>query len=97
MDVEVYKLYKDSGIFVPISEIVSDLPEEWYYDDTAVYFDRTDYANSFVGVDNLGENTLLVIKIMPYSSSKRVASQERRAYDNHLDMLKNILSYRKNG
>jgi hypothetical protein len=97
MDVEVYKLYKDSGIFVPISEIVADLPEEWYYDDTAVYFDRTDYANSFAGVDNLGENTLLVIKIMPYASSKRVAAQERQAYDNHLDMLKNILSYRKNG
>ena len=97
MDVEVYKLYKDSGVFVPISEIVSDLPEEWYYDDTAVYFDKTDYANSFAGVDNLGENTLLVIKIMPYASSKRVAAQERQAYDNHLDMLKNILSYRKNG
>jgi hypothetical protein len=48
-------------------------------------------------VDNLGENTLLVIKIMPYASSKRVAAQERQAYDNHSDMLKNILSYRKNG
>ncbi len=97
MDVNVYKLYADSDIFVPISEIVSDLPAEWYYDDTAVYFDRTDFANSFAGVDNLGENTLLVIKIMPYASSKNVAAREREAYDNHLDMLKNILSYRKNG
>ena len=97
MDAEVYKLYQDSDIFVPISEIVSDIPEDWFYDDTAIYFDRTDYANSFAGVDNLGENTLLVIKIMPYASSKRVAAQERRAYDNHLDMLTNILSYRKNG
>ncbi|MBR6745458.1 MAG: hypothetical protein IKM00_09645 [Clostridia bacterium] len=97
MDEEVYKLYKDSDIFVPISEIVSDLPANWYYDDTAVYFDRTDYANSFPGVDNLGENTLLVIKIMPYSSSKRVMERERGYYDDHLDMLKNILSYRKNG
>ena len=97
MDVEVYKLYKDSGVFVPISEIVKDVPEDWYYDETAVYFDKTDYANSFAGVDDLGENTLLVIKIMPYSSSKRVIEAERRAYENHLDMLKNILSYRKNG
>ena len=97
MDVEVYKLYKDSGVFVPISELVSDLPEEWYYDGTAVYFDKTDYANSFAGVDNLGENTLLVIKIMPYSNSKRVTEREREYYENHLDMLKNILSYRKNG
>ncbi|MBE6666472.1 MAG: hypothetical protein E7603_09715 [Ruminococcaceae bacterium] len=97
MDVEVYKLYKDSGVFVPISELMTDVPEDWYYDETAVYFDKTDYANSFAGVDKLGENTLLVIKIMPYASSKRVAAAERTSYENHLDMLKNILSYRKNG
>lgn len=97
MDVEVYKLYKDSGVFVPISELFQDVPEDWYYDDTAVYFDKTDYANSFAGVDNLGENTLLVMKIVPYASSKRVAAVERQSYENHLDMLKNILSYRKNG
>jgi len=97
MDEEVYKIYKDNDIFVPISELVPDLPEDWYYDDTAVRFDKTDYANSFPGVDKLGENTLIVIKIMPYSNSKRVLAREREYYDNHLDMLKNILSYRKNG
>jgi hypothetical protein len=97
MDVEVYKLYEDSGVFVPISELYSDIPEDWFYDETAVYFDKTEYANSFPGVDDLGENTLLVMKIVPYSSSKRVAAAERQAYENHLDLLKNILSYRKNG
>jgi hypothetical protein len=97
MDETVYKLYKDSGVFVPISEIVKDVPEEWYYDDTAIYFDKTDYANSFPGVDNLGENTLLVLKIMPYSSNKGVTARERQSYEDHIDMLKNILSYRKNG
>jgi hypothetical protein len=97
MDVEVYKLYEDSGVFVPISELYSDIPEDWFYDETAVYFDKTEYANSFPGVDDLGENTLLVMKIVPYSSSKRVAAAECQAYENHLDLLKNILSYRKNG
>ena len=97
MDVEVYKLYKDSGVFVPISELGTQIPEDWYYDDTAVLFSKTDYANSFPGIDNLGENTLLVIKIMPYSSSKSVMAKERQSYNDHLDMLKNILSYRKNG
>ena len=97
MDVEVYKLYKDSGVFYSISKIIKDVPEDWYYDETAVYFDKTDYANSFAGVDDLGENTLLVIKIIPPVPSKRVAKAEQEAYENHLDMLKNILSYRKNG
>ena len=97
MDVEVYKMYEDSGVFVPISELFKDVPEDWYYDETAVYFDKTDYANSFPGVDDLGENTLLVMKVVPYAASKRVAAAERRSYENHVDMLKNILSYRKNG
>ena len=97
MDVEVYKLYEDSGVFVPISELYSDIPEDWFYDETAVYFDKTEYANSFPGVDDLGENTLLVLKIMPYSSNKGVTARERQSYEDHIDMLKNILSYRKNG
>lgn len=97
MDLEVYKIYEDEGVFVPISELFKDVPEDWYYDETAVYFNKTDYANSFAGVDDLGDNTVLVIKIVPYSSSKRVAAAEKQAYENHLDMLKNILSYRKNG
>jgi hypothetical protein len=95
MSPEVYDTYKESGIFVPISEVVSDVPSDWYYDDTAVYFDKTVFANSFAGVNDLGEDTLLVLKIVPYSSSKSVTKAEQAAYQNHLDMLKNILSYRK--
>ncbi len=91
----VYDTYKDSGIFVPISELVQGLPADWYYDDTAIYFDKTDFANSFAGVNDLGEDTLLVLKIVPYSSSKSVTKAEKTAYENHLDILKNILSYRK--
>ena len=95
MSPEVYDTYKDSGIFVPISEVVQGVPAEWYYDDTAVCFDKTDYANSFAGVNDLGEDTLLVLKIVPYSSSKSVTKAEKASYENHLDMLNNILSYRK--
>ena len=95
MSPEVYDTYKESGIFVPISEVVSDVPSDWYYDDTAVYFDKTVFANSFAGVNDLGEDTLLVLKIVPYSSSKSVTKAEQAAYQNHLDMLNNILSYRK--
>lgn len=95
MSPEVYDTYKDSGIFVPISEVVSGVPESWYYDDTAILFDKTDYANSFAGVNDLGEDTLLVLKIIPYAASKSAQKAERAAYENHLDLLKNILSYRK--
>ena len=95
MSPAVYDTYKDSGIFIPISEVVDGVPDEWYHDDTAVYFDKTDYANSFAGVNDLGEDTLLVIKMVPYSSSKSATKSERASYENHLDVLKNILSYRK--
>jgi hypothetical protein len=95
MSPAVYDTYKDSGIFIPISEVVDGVPAEWYHDDTAVYFDKTEFANSFAGVNDLGEDTLLVIKMVPYSSSKSVSKSERASYEHHLDILKNILSYRK--
>ncbi len=96
MSAAAYELYKDSGVFLPISELVEDIPEEWMYDDTAVYFDKTTYANSFAGVDDLGGDTLLLIKNVPYSPSKSTRTAEQISYNYHLDMLKNILSYEKN-
>ena len=100
MSPTVYEMYKE--VFIPISELVAndenftkDVPEDWFYDDTAIYFNKTDYANSFVGVNDLGEDTLLVIKMVPFSYSKSTDKAERAAYQNHCDMLNNILSYRK--
>ena len=91
----VYDIYKDNGVFVPISELGIDVPEEWYYDEKAISFTKTDYATSHAGVDNLGEEVILVIKSVPYSHSKSTEAKERQAFANHFDLLKSILEYRK--
>ena len=91
----VYDIYKDNGIFIPISELGLDIPEEWYYDDIAISFSETDYATSHPGVDNLGEDVILVIKSVPYSHSKSTEAKERKSFENHFDLLKSILEYRK--
>ncbi len=89
----VYDIYADTGIFLPISELVPDIPKEWLYDDTAVFFPKTTYSRTNAGVDSLGNNVLLVIKTMPYSTTKSAKRAEQRAYEHHLDVLKNILAY----
>ncbi len=92
----VYDLYKDNeGIFVPISELGIDVPAEWYYDEQAISFSKTDYARSHAGVDNLGDDVVMVIKSVPYSHSDSVQNRERKAFENHYDLLKSILEYRK--
>lgn len=91
----VYDIYKDSGVFIPISELGLDVPEEWYHDDLAIDFSKTDYARSHAGVDKLGEDLVLVIKCVPYSHSKSTTEREKQAYENHFDLLKSILEYRK--
>lgn len=91
----VYDIYKDNGVFVPISELEIDIPDEWYYDETAISFSKTDYATSHAGVDNLGEDLILVIKSVPYSRSKSTEAKERKSFENHYDLLKSILEYRK--
>ena len=90
-----YELYKDSGVFVPISELAIDVPAEWYYDEQAVSFSKTDFATSHAGVDTLSEDLLIVIKSVPYSRSSSVEKRERLAFENHYDLLKTILEYRK--
>ncbi len=92
----VYELYKDNeGVFVPISEIEIDIPEEWYYDEQAVYFSKTDFSKYHAGVDSLGEDVVMVIKSVPYSYSDSVEAKERKAFEHHYDLLKSILEYRK--
>ncbi len=93
----VYDLYKggENSIFVPISELGLDIPEEWLHDETAVSFSKTDFATSHAGVDNLGEDVLLVIKCVPYSSRDSIKDKETKSYNDHLDLLKTILEYRK--
>ncbi len=91
----VYDLYKDNGVFLPISELGIDVPAEWYYDDQAISFAKTDFARSNAGLSALGEDVILVIKSVPYSVSKKTEEKERQAFNNHYDLLKSILEYRK--
>lgn len=93
INAEVYELYKDSDIFIPLLDVVEDIPSDWLYDEKAVYFDRTDFARNNAGVDNLGVDTLLVIKNIPYTSSKSTYQSEKDAFDHHVVLFRNIIEY----
>ena len=93
INAEVYEMYKDSDIFIPLSDIVDDIPDDWLYDENAVYFNKTDFAQNNVGVDALGSDTLLVIKNIPYTSSKSAYQSEKEAFDHHVALFKNIIEY----
>ena len=93
LEPEVYEIFADSGIFLPISELVGDVPTEWLYDENAIYFSKTAYSRTNVGVDSFDDDCLLVIKTMPYArpnSSKYLS--EKASYEHHLDILKQILA-----
>lgn len=90
---DLYEQYKESEVFVPITDLIEDIPSEWLYDDCAVYFNKTDFAQNNAGVNDLGEDTLLVIKNIPYTSSQSAYQTEKRAFDNHLLFLERILDY----
>lgn len=93
INAEVYEMYKDSEIFVSLSDIVNDIPTDWLYDENAVYFNKTDFAQNNAGVDALGSDTLLVIKNIPYTSSKSAYQSEKEAFDHHVALFKNIIEY----
>lgn len=96
MPISVYDLYKDTGVFVPISDLAPNVAEDMLYDACAVYFNRTEFANKKAGMSGLGEQTVLVVKNIPYVTGKAAREEEQRTFENHADMFCKILNYQTN-
>lgn len=88
---DVYELYKDSGVFVPLSDLDIVVSDDLMYDECAVYFDKTVFASTHAGMSGLGSDTLIVMKNIPYTSSKSAYKAEKQAFDNHVDLMNTIL------
>lgn len=92
---DVYELYKGKDLFVPLCDLLPNAADELFYDDYAVYFSQTEFARKNAGVDHLDDNTLLVVKNVPYSPSKATVEAEKVAFQAHVQVVKNIISFKE--
>ena len=90
MDKEVYELYKNSGVFVPLSDIYGEDLPEFANDDFSLIYSETEFAKTHTDDDALPEGAVIALKVKPYSWSKKAAAKEEAKYSVHEELFKKI-------
>ena len=91
IDPVLYEEYKDSGLFVDLSDHVGDIPDEMIYDSKAIKLSSCK-AYTLPGMSSVQKDALIVLKEVPYAgvkgNPKGVAAQS-----SHAELIQKIIDY----
>lgn len=90
MDKEVYELYKNSGAFVPLSDIYDGALPEFVNDDFSLVYSETEFSKTHTDDDAIPSDAVIVLKVKPYSWNKKTAAKEEAKYNTHKELFKKI-------
>ena len=93
MPEEIYLRYKETGVFVQLSEVFGDKLPSSAYDDCALYLSKTSLAKNNPGVNLFSDNTVIALKVVPYVSDKNGLKKEQISFTNHMIVFKEIAYY----
>ena len=93
MPEEIYLRYKDTGVFVQLSEVFGDKLPASAYDECALYLNKTNFAKNNPGVNLFSDNTVVALKVVPYVSDKNGLKKEQNLFTNHMILFKEIVYY----
>ena len=88
----MYEQAKASKLFMPLSEIFGEIPES-AYDETGILLSKTVFGNSFNGVDDLPEDTILCIRRVTSFQNMKNSNQAEKGFAVNLDFFKSIVTY----
>ncbi len=93
MDLTAYNDYKDSGVFVPLSSIFEEDITDISYDEYALYLSKTEFLKNAPGMEWVEEDTVIVIKIVPYDSvfTGKKSKRELASFDIHKEFLRTMV------
>ena len=92
---ELYDYYKSSEVFVKLDDYVSGVTDDMRYDDKALILKHTALGNS-AGFSRLPDDTLIVLKTIPYHSSSKITEKQRTAQSQHADIIQRIIDLGNN-
>lgn len=90
IDPVLYESYKASGMFVTLSSHVKNIPEQMINDEYSIKLSETAFYN-LPGINCFSDDMLIVLKTVPYFSSKRKMEAFKITQSYHADMLQNII------
>lgn len=93
MDMTAYNDYKDSGVFAPLSSIFEEDITNISYDEYALYLSKTEFLKNAPGMEWVEEDTVIVIKIVPYDSvfTGKKSKSELASFDIHKEFLRSMV------
>lgn len=93
MDLTAYNDYKDSGVFAPLSSIFEEDITDISYDEYALYLSKTEFLKNAPGMEWVEEDTVIVIKIVPYDSvfTGKKSKSELASFDIHKEFLRSMV------
>lgn len=93
MDMTAYNDYKDSGVFAPLSSIFEEDVTDISYDEYALYLSKTEFLKNAPGMEWVEEDTVIVIKIVPYDSvfTGKKSKRELSSFDIHKEFLRSMV------
>lgn len=93
MDMTAYNDYKDSGVFAPLSSIFEEDVTDISYDEYALYLSKTEFLKNAPGMEWVEEDTVIVIKIVPYDSvfTGKKSKRELASFDIHKEFLRSMI------
>lgn len=93
MDLTAYNDYKDSGVFAPLSSIFEEDVTDISYDEYALYLSKTEFLKNAPGMEWVEEDTVIVIKIVPYDSvfTGKNSKRELASFDIHKEFLRSMV------
>lgn len=93
MDLTAYNDYKDSGVFAPLSSIFEEDVTDISYDEYALYLSKTEFLKNAPGMEWVEEDTVIVIKIVPYDSvfTGKKSKSELASFDIHKEFLRSMV------
>ena len=92
IDPVLYESYKDSGMFVALEGRLGDIPDEMKYDECALKLSKMKLYE-LPGMASIPENTLVVLKTVPYFSSNKKVESMQQLQNIHAAILKNMVAY----
>lgn len=90
IDPVLYDYYKDSGMFVPLADYVENIPEEIMYDACAIKLSMCEFY-SYAGISAMPEDTLIVLKTVPYFTSNKKTEYCKSLQLAHAEIITNII------
>lgn len=88
----MYDQAKESGLFMPLSEIFDEIPDS-AYDDTGIVLSETVFGKSFNGIDDLPEDTILCIRRITSFQNMKGSKKAEKEFNANLELFKSIVNY----